>query len=659
MTKKINILIISLILFISESLSQSSQEIIIVYSEDYFKIDCDSHFFYLSMNISTSHKTHYIIPFDLTLLSPQDSKFKCIIDMFQEKLSCFSFVPLGQRYHKEELFFHLWYYPPKIPGIEFDTNSFIKHSRKWENTLECGKDNINLNTTLVDFNYWNKLSLIKVFGGECQSFYEDKEQKNIFYFNMTMSIEDKNITNYFQDKNDIKLKFIQEIKVPITLKYKKYDNSIAINSKEYAYCKTDNLIDINNYKNYDLTCRINIQKKAIINSNIKISSFFDKVYIKIIKNDNNYDLQILNIFVNVNTLKTNTETNNTSETKEDEDHLTLDDNKGNNIICPNKPVFIIKTKDKGIYYDSFSNNTNRYNFYLRGTLINGYKYDNNSLIELVETSEEISFPLILTDNTIIHTDETDSKANCILSSYTLFNQKENTLIHCFGEKKSESSEIDLTLNYIQKKNNNCSNIIIDWPEIHYFGNKKNLYSYKITALSIQQKDYFCDEANYFNFYINIYDLNKEPKISFNLPLFKPEGLSAECELFDQMTLLCKIDLKYKKLLKKTKIALHKKGTELFLKNNEGNENIFIVNDYSDLGNKDYYYISLRKDCGENVIISTLQDMGLSKKYSIILGICGGLFMLLLFVFCIFYIIHCFKVRCRRGKKLSMTDESRG
>ena len=139
----------------------------------------------------------------------------------------------------------------------------------------------------------------------------------------------------------------------------------------------------------------------------------------------------------------------------------------------------------------------------------------------------------------------------------------------------------------------------------------------------------------------------------------PEGISANCELFDQMTLLCSIDLRYKKLLKNEKITLHKKGTELKLINEDGNENIFVVNDYTDLGNDEYYYITLKEDCGENVVFGTLQDMGLSKKSSIILTICGGLFMLLLIAFCFIYIIHCFKVRCRRGKKLAMTEESRG
>ena len=647
--KKSFFLILLLILLFSQTNSEiTSKEAIKIFSKDVFSINCDSHFFYLSMNISTSKKVEDIISFDLTVLNPPDLKFKCIIDTNDEKLNCFTFVPFGQNYKKEDLFFHLFYNPPKVPGIEFDTNSFIKHSRKWENTLECGKDNFFLNITKIDYNYWNEISVISLFGGECQSLYEDKEQKNIFYFNMSINIVDENITNFLNENK--KIKFVQEIKAPVYLKYKNDDINVLINFKEYAYCKNDDLIDKNNYKKIDFICKIKLQKRSVLNSILKIQSFFDKIYIKSFQNENDYQLQLLNIFFNLN--------NSDINSNETHTYLILDDNKGNNILCPNKPIFTIMNKNKGIYFDSYSKSTNRFTFYLKGLLTNGYKYENDSLIQLSQTLEEISFQLILTDNTLISTDETDTLVKCILSSSTIFNEEYNTLIRCFGEKKEISDEIDLTLNYIQKKNNNFTNIIINWPEVEYYGNKKNLYSYKITALSIQQKDYICDGGSFFTFYINIYDLSKEPKIWFDLPLFSPEGVIANCELFDHMTIVCVIDLRYKRLLKNTKISLPKKGTELQLINADGNKNIFIVNDFADLSKNDYYFINLKEDCGENAVISTLKDMGFSKKGSIILSVCGAIFILLMVVLFFIFVIHCIKVRCKRGTKIATTEESK-
>ena len=646
---KIYFLIIYLISIISKVISQvTNTEKIKIYSKDVFSVNCDSHFFYISMNISSSKKVQDILPFELTLLNPVDLKFKCIIDTFQEKLNCFTFVPFGRNYRKNELFFHLFYYPPKLPGIELDINSFIKHSRIWANTSECGKDNYLLNTSIIDNNYWNEFSISSLFGGECQSFYEDKEQKNIFYFNMSMNIVDRNITNNLKD-NNIKMKFVQDIKVPVNVKYKRSDMTMLVTFKEYAYCKTNDIIDKNYNKNIYFMCKINLQKRVLLNSVIKISSFYDKIYVKMIKKENEYELKALNIFFNLTNIDTNTNLT--------VSYLILDDNKGNNILCPNVPVFEIKYKKTGIFFGSYSNNTNRFTFYLNGSLYNGFKYENDSLVQLYQTQNEITFNLFLTDNTLISTDETDIKAQCIISSSTLYG-KDDTLIPCIGEKKGEKDEIDLTLNYIQNKNNNFSNIIINWPDVKYNGKKKHIYSYKITALSLQQRDYICDQGNIFIFYINIYDLNKEPKINFDLPLFSPEGLVANCELFDHVTLMCSIDLRYKKILKDTKISLHKKGSILKLKNEDGNENIFIISDFTDLGKNDYYYINLKEDCGENVVLGTLKDMGFSKKGSVILTICGILFVVLIVVFFFVFIIYFIKVRCKRGKRIALTEESK-
>ena len=143
-----------------------------------------------------------------------------------------------------------------------------------------------------------------------------------------------------------------------------------------------------------------------------------------------------------------------------------------------------------------------------------------------------------------------------------------------------------------------------------------------------------------------------------MPLFSPEGVIANCELFDHMTIVCVIDLRYKRLLKNTKISLPKKGTELQLINADGNKNIFIVNDFADLSKNDYYFINLKEDCGENAVISTLKDMGFSKKGSIILSVCGAIFILLMVVLFFIFVIHCIKVRCKRGTKIATTEESK-
>ena len=641
---------ILIIININISSETSIKENIKIYSEELFKISCDSNFFYLSMKISSDIDIKSPISFELNLVSPTNLRMKCMI--FNTQFECFSFVPDGSVYRNEELFFNIFYTPPKIKGIDFDLKSFRKNSRRWENTTMCGTGNYLLNDTLVDFELWKKIKLNYISGEVIKYNYEEREQKNILYFNMSLDIEDEKLIKLLNDNSDEGILFLQEIKAPLSLQYQDYTNPILIPAKDYAFCQNNDLITSSNYQNIIFLCKIIIPKKKIINSEIKIYSFFDKIYIKTKKSN---EIKTLNIFINSTTTGSHKLLNKTITTLQKHQILKTENiNKINNILCPNLPIFTIKNKNTGIYYDSYNNKTNRFFFYLKGILTNGYTYINNSLVKLSLTNKEISFDLFLKDNSFDTPEEIQTK--CILSSSSFYNE-EDTLIKCFGDKsfpeeKNENILIDMSLNYVQGKNNIFNDIIINWPERQYFGIKKNFFSVKIYALSIKRKYSVCEEGNFFTFYINIYDLNKELKIIFDLPLSEPEGYIATCELFDHLTLVCTIDLRYKKILKFEKISLPEKDKEIRIINDEGNEIIFTVNDQNN-------FIKMEEDCGENVVFGAMKEIGISKKKGIIISIGVIIFLLCIIGFGIFYIIHRI-LRCikERGKKLPMTEESK-
>ena len=646
--RKFYFLLFILILKINITLETSLIPNIKIYSDELFKVTCDSHFFYISMKISSDTEIISPISFELNLSSPAQLRMKCIL--YKTQIECFSFVPEGSLYRQEELFFNLFYTPPKIPGIEFDSISFRKNRRRWENTLMCGIGNHFLNDTKVDFNYWKKFKLNSISGGNCKYFYVDKEQKNEFYFNMSIDIQDENLIQYFEENNERNILFLQEIKAPISIQYQDYLSSNFYTTKDYAFCQSRQLINLDNYRNINLECKIHTPKNLVLNSVIKMHSFFDKIYIKTI----NYrvatenEIQTLNIFIN----STNIEfISNQTRAK---NYFLLDDGFNNNILCPNLPIFIINNKNTGIYFDEFNNKTNRFHFILKGTLTNGYKYVNHSLIKLSETTDEICFNLFLLDNS--HENLEEIQAKCILSSSSFYNE-ENTMIKCFGNKSTindddENIIIDMSMNYVQKRNNYFNNIIINWPEKQYFGNKKNFYSVRISALSFKRKYSICEDGNYFTFYINIFDINKDFKIIFDLPLSSPPGYIATCETLDHLTLVCTIDLRFKKILKFQKISLPEQNKELRIINEEGNEIIFTV--YDKLN-----YIKMDEDCGENAVFGAMKEIGISKKKGIVVSICLAIFLLLLIGFFFFYIVHCI-LRCvkNKGKKLPMTEESK-
>ena len=176
---------------------------------------------------------------------------------------------------------------------------------------------------------------------------------------------------------------------------------------------------------------------------------------------------------------------------------------------------------------------------------------------------------------------------------------------------------------------------------------------KISALSFKRKYSVCEDGNYFTFYINIFDIGKELKLIFDLPLSSPKGYIATCELLDHLTLVCTIDLRFKKILKFDKVSLPAPNKEIRIINEEGNEIIFSVFDK-------YNYIKMEEDCGENVVFGAMKEIGISKKKGIIVSICIVVFLLLLIGFFFFYIVHCF-LRCKKktkGKKLPTTEESK-
>ena len=277
-SKNIYFLLFILILKINISFETSLLPSIKIYAEDMFKVTCDSHFFYISMQISSDTEIITPVSFEMYLSSPSNLNMKCLI--YKKQFECFCFVPEGVIYRQEELFFHLFYTPPKIPGIELDLVSFRKYSRKWENTMTCGSGNYYLNDTKVDFNYWKKIKLNSINGGECKYSYLEKEQKNEYYFNMSIEIQDENLIQYFEENNERGILFLQDIKAPITLQYQDYINSNLYSTKDYAFCQNRQLINLDNYKQINLQCKISIPKKVVINSVIKMNSFFDKLYIK-------------------------------------------------------------------------------------------------------------------------------------------------------------------------------------------------------------------------------------------------------------------------------------------------------------------------------------------------------------------------------------------
>ena len=299
----------------------------------------------------------------------------------------------------------------------------------------------------------------------------------------------------------------------------------------------------------------------------------------------------------------------------------------------------------GLFYKE----TNKYTFFIRGTLSNGYYvFKNGTTVELNATYKDINFNLKVEDN-LLDSDENEVITNCVLPEGSPYLLNNEAVIKCQGQKdkKAEpSNNVDITLNWNLQVNNNFKNIMISWPKNYDEINKKNIYSYQLNGLSIRQSNFGCHN-NKFDFYVYIYKLNREPKINFNLPLTFPKNNFANCELFDTTALKCSLNLKHKKLVKGDQVMLPIRGTENEIFTSEGNRILFHMNNFSKINNDHDFYVKLEEECGDYLVVGTLKDMGMSHHSSVVTYILIIVIIAVIVVGFILYFIWKIRNRIKR------------
>ena len=214
-------------------------------------------------------------------------------------------------------------------------------------------------------------------------------------------------------------------------------------------------------------------------------------------------------------------------------------------------------------------------------------------------------------------EESDVNVTCVLPYGSPYDVRNGANIKCIGTKEATSNQnnnVDITLNWNLKANNNFNQLIISWPKSHDV-NKKNIYGYELTGLSIRQTNYGCHNNN-FDFYVYIYDLGREPKLTFNLPLTSPKSTNANCQIFDSTALKCSINLKHQKLSKGSKVQLPSMGTETEIFTDEGNTIIFAMNNFSEINNDNDFYVKTKEDCGDYLVVgfSSYEDGSYMSKF---------------------------------------------
>lgn len=632
--------------------------------------------FTVDLDITGNLKSNYYFSF-----SPSDSeykgRFKCALERGTETLHCFSQIS-DEKFFRERksssFISQIPYYLPESKQYLWDYESFIysfRHAAE-EERINCYPFEPFKNISFYNSSVFGALGGVDLNtdkkGGKCAYSFENKKLKFFYEFNLTMSLLKGELREILEQSKDVKVKFLQEIWLGENTEEDSasegyfstmlnYFRTKEEKEKTYITCKINEEINSSNFNNINLECSQEVNVKNPFKGKIKIRQTCDKVYINIKPKFKEKGIDHL--------IKVCLAPKNLADIETDSlnDYLTID-NEGKVILCPDKPIFKIKTKNEGITFDTYYSNSNKFTFVLKGILTNGYTYENNTLVELTQTNKEVNFPLILSNNLLFETDDKETQVSCILSTNSIFNTPIETTIRCLGTKQNISENsyyyykndfIDFTLNWDFKKNNIFDDIIISWPET-FDNHKKNLYSYETQIFSIKQAFYGCDiEKDIFTFFLTIHDFGYEPRISFDLPLLYPTNPPAYCEIFNSKTLKCQMDLKHKIMKKGMNITLLP-NTELDIFNKEGNKNRIIINNLKYINNQKDNSIIMEENCGQFIILGTLNDMGISKKgsFSILLG---AILFVCAVVICIITYAICIIVRiAKRGRRVATSEK---
>ena len=219
------------------------------------------------------------------------------------------------------------------------------------------------------------------------------------------------------------------------------------------------------------------------------------------------------------------------------------------------------------------------------------------------------------------------------------------IIKCIGAKEIKSimnDNVDIVLNWDIEENNNFKDIIINWPKSGEYLHKKNLYLYQLKVLSIRQTFLgFHNKST--EFYIFIYDLGYEPKLSFELPMSSPKNTISGCQSLDSTTLKCIINLKERDLIEMAQLIPFKKGNQTKIYTDEKNKIIFIMNNDSEINNVSDFYINIDEECEDYLKDETFKDRPISgnlSKYSIY-------FIIIIFILIVVMLIICISIFYKR------------
>ena len=670
--------------------SQKQDDIVVYPTNNNIIHSCSNDVYHFQFDVTFSNKFNEIIPFELVLPFPYNFPFKCILDGPKSNIACFhsfsNYVWALSNNSKIELPISF----PEIEGIRWDYDSFLKKISRnlWRNDRHCGLIYIfDSNTNNANSQASNKENNIKeskeemtvdieeITGGECHS------SKSDYSFNMKLKLIKgqlfEELKTSKKNNKTIEISFLQSIYVPILIG-DKTQKGITIFRKNYEYkyakCYRELGItqdDFDSNEGINFICHLTINKYYNFQGPVQIKPFTDYIYIKKTEADGKIGINKVGIKFEILSGFEISESNNIANSNNlkykgtpaekllggkmlniKEPNFLILDSKMNTFICPNTPILTIKNYNEGIQFGGLNGSGSKYLFLMYGYLTNGFEYVNDTISLLDMTKDEIRFRLKVTDN-LKNYENRRNTIKCHIPAGSSINKNELIEVKCIGDRiPLLHNNTDVILNWNNEENNSLKNIVVRWP--YDLTKRKHIFYYEIQGLSVKKDNFGCFENKYF-FYLYVFDLKSEPKISFNLPLISPKNSYATCKLYNSITFKCIIDLRLKRLFKGEKIILPS-NINSYLSNNENNYVLYKVDDKV-LSSPLDFQLTVEENCGDFKLIGALKDIGYTYLQALIIIICIFAFLILC-TFCVAFVIYYeIKHRNKKGVYFKHFDEN--
>ncbi len=649
------------------SLSHSEDQVdTIVYPKDNNIIQyCRDNAFYIKFDVRFSKNLTKIIPFEIELPLPNRLPFKCIIDGPKSNIFCFHSFNNHVWSLSADSRMEIPYSFPYIEGIRWDYDSFLRRIYRylWRTTENCGliySREMRIDGNPVD-NVKMVLEVSEISGGKCSASRYD------YSFNMKLKLNEGEYVDQLksakENKKNYSMKFLNKFYVPVLIGDKRERGTTTFRKDyeyKYAICSYNEEINQNNFDKEDgfnFECHISVSRYIKFKGPLQIKPFTDLNYISSTDTEGKTSINLIQVKFEI---LASSQTKEPSELRNlkpvdineiNEPNFLILDSNLNIYICPDIPTLTIKNYNEGIQFGGINTSGSKFLFLLYGYLSNGYEYVNGTLTYLDMTKEEIKFYLKVTDN--LETDNQKKSVKCTIPSGSSINKNILVEVRCIGPRPPirTNNNTDLILNWAWEENNYFDDILIRWP--YDLTKKKHIFFYDVKGLSVKKSDFGCFENKFF-FYLYVYDLKAEPKISFNLPLTYPKDTRAICKLYNSVTFKCIIDLRLKRLAKGDKVIISNEENK-YVGNPESNIVLYKVSNDSE-SSQFNFVIPVEEDCGDFMLVGALKDIGYTYLQVIIIIVCSLVGIALIVFGIAFCIVYEITHRDRKGGFYRHKDE---